>query len=121
MPISNKDYEMWTRDPHLAGQTGLSRYYDFGDGPPAEAVQDESGFYRKVAQYFFLHPAEADEYVVETKPGDARRPVAGAPYSLQVCDVSLTMARAGCEKAQHSSSARTTTRATARCASRAST
>ena len=40
----NKDYEMWTRDPHLAGQTGLSRYYDFGDGPPAEAVQDESGF-----------------------------------------------------------------------------
>ena len=45
---------MWTRDPHLAGQTGLSRYYDFGEGPPAEAVQDESGFYRKVAQYFFL-------------------------------------------------------------------
>ncbi len=63
----NKDYEMWTRDPHLAGQTGLSRYYDFGEGPPAEAVQDESGFYRKVAQYFFLHPAEADDYVVETR------------------------------------------------------
>ncbi len=62
----NKDYEMWTRDPHLAGETGLSRYYDFGEGPPAEAVQDESGFYRKVAQYFFLHPAEADDYVVET-------------------------------------------------------
>src|SRR5437763_1259123 len=31
----DKDYEMWTRDPHLAGQTGLSRYYDFGEGPPA--------------------------------------------------------------------------------------
>ena len=52
----DKDYGMWTRDPHLAGQTGLSRYYDFGDGPPAEAVQDESGFYRKVAQYFFCTP-----------------------------------------------------------------
>ena len=24
----DKDYEMWTRDPHLAGKTGLSRYYD---------------------------------------------------------------------------------------------
>ncbi len=68
----NKDYEMWTRDPHLAGRTGLSRYYDFGEGPPAEAVQDESGFYRKVAQYFFLHPAEADDYVVETEEVQAR-------------------------------------------------
>jgi len=93
----NKDYEMWTRDPHLAGETGLSRYYDFGDGPPAEAVQDESGFYRKVAQYFFLHPAEAGDYVVETKPGTAQA-VAGMPYSLQVCDVPLTMARPECEK-----------------------
>ncbi|MGC1451099.1 MAG: trehalase family glycosidase [Candidatus Sulfotelmatobacter sp.] len=100
----NKDYEMWTREPHLAGQTGLSRYYDFGEGPPAEAVQDESGFYRKVAQYFFLHPAEADDYVVEVKPGSSQpaptQPVAGMPYSVQVCDVSLTMARAECEKAR---------------------
>jgi alpha,alpha-trehalase len=105
----NKDYEMWTRDPHLAGQTGLSRYYDFGEGPPAEAVQDESGFYRKVAQYFFLHPAEADDYVVETKDGSnqggstqgaSMQPVAGSPYSLQVCDVPVTMARAECEKAK---------------------
>jgi len=97
-----KDYEMWTRDPHLAGQTGLSRYYDFGDGPPAEAVQDESGFYRKVAQYFFLHPAEADDYVVETNPASNQsvQPVAGSPYSLQVCDVPLAMARAECEKAK---------------------
>lgn len=100
----NKDYQMWTRDPHLAGQTGLSRYYDFGEGPPAEAVQDESGFYRKVAQYFFLHPAEADDYVVETKDGSTQgpsmQPVAGSPYSLQVCDVPVTMARAECEKAK---------------------
>lgn len=95
----DKDYGMWTRDPHLAGETGLSRYYDFGDGPPAEAVQDESGFYRKVAQYFFLHPVEAGDYVVETNSGSAQ-PVAGAPYTLQVCDVSMTMARAGCEKAK---------------------
>jgi alpha,alpha-trehalase len=95
----DKDYGMWTRDPHLAGQTGLSRYYDFGEGPPPEAVQDESGFYRKVAQYFFLHPAQADGYVVEMNPATTE-PVAGSPYSLQVCDVSMTMARAECEKAK---------------------
>ncbi len=94
-----KDYGMWTRPPHLAGETGLSRYYDFGEGPPAEAVQDETGFYRKVAQYFFLHPAEADDYVVEIKP-ETTQAIAGSPYALQVCDVSLTMARAECEKAK---------------------
>jgi alpha,alpha-trehalase len=40
----NHDYEMWIHNPHLAGQTGLSRYYDYGDGPPQEAVKDETGF-----------------------------------------------------------------------------
>jgi len=95
----DKDYEMWTHAPHLAGQTGLSRYYDFSEGPPAEAVQDESGFYRKVAGYFFFHPGESDDYIVEDKPGRTQ-PVAGAVYALQVCDVSLPIAQAGCEKAR---------------------
>jgi alpha,alpha-trehalase len=94
-----KDYEMWNRDPHLAGETGLSRYYDFGEGPPAEALQDETGYYRKVATYFFFHPAQADNYIVENLPG-VTEPVAGAGavYTQQVCDVSVTMARAECEK-----------------------
>jgi alpha,alpha-trehalase len=95
----DKDYGMWTREPHLAGQTGLSRYYDFGEGPPAEAVQDESGFYRKVAMYFLLHPSLADDYIVESKPGQTQ-PVAGASYSLNVCDVLHTMAQPECEKSR---------------------
>jgi alpha,alpha-trehalase len=92
----NKDYEMWTRDPHLAGQTGLSRYYDFGDGPPPEAVKDETGFYRKVAEYFFLHPEQADDYIVENSPRSEEL-AAGAAYTLQVCDAPTTMARPECE------------------------
>src|SRR5205807_1554410 len=27
-PYAVRDYELWTREPHLAGETGLSRYYD---------------------------------------------------------------------------------------------
>lgn len=92
-----KDYEMWNREPHLAGDTGLARYYDFGEGPPAEAVQDESGFYRKVSTYFFFHPAQADNYIQENLPGTTQS-VAGSLYSQQVCDVPMTMARAECEK-----------------------
>ena len=95
----SKDYEMWTREPHLAGDTGLSRYFDFGDGPPAEAVQDESGFYRKVSEYFFMHPADADRYIVDTT-NPPSQPVAGLQYSLQVCDVSLTMEPGTCETQQ---------------------
>jgi alpha,alpha-trehalase len=92
----SKDYEMWTHDPHLAGDTGLSRYYDFGDGPPAEAVKDETGFYRKVAQYFFFRPEQGDSYVVEN-PSDMEQPVAGAGYTLQICDDATTMSRPECE------------------------
>jgi len=88
-----KDYEMWNRDPHRAGDTGLSRYYDFGDGPPPEAVKDETGFYRKVASYFFFHPAQADAYIVH----DVRPPQAsGSGYTLQICDAT-TKGSAGCE------------------------
>jgi alpha,alpha-trehalase len=92
-----KDYDMWNRDPHVAGETGLSRYYDFGDGPPPEAVQDESGFYRKVAAYFFLHPAQADSHIVEGRPG-AGQSVAGSAYTLQICDISSALAGAACDE-----------------------
>jgi alpha,alpha-trehalase len=42
-----RDHAMWTQDPHLAGSTGLSRYYDFGEGPAMEALQDENDIYRR--------------------------------------------------------------------------
>lgn len=92
----SKDYEMWTHDPHLAGDTGLSRYFDFGDGPPPEAVKDESGFYRKVAEYFFFHPAQADGYLV-AKGQESPDSVAGTAYTLQICEAQTTMSRPECE------------------------
>lgn len=95
-PYLEKDYSMWTRDPHLAGSTGLARYYDFGDGPPAEGLQDEGGFYRKVVSHFMVHPEQADHYLVEQEKGKAHTSP-GSSYAITVCDVSLTMARAECE------------------------
>src|SRR2546426_10559520 len=35
-----KDYGLWTHAPHLAGETGLSRYYDFGSGPVPELAAE---------------------------------------------------------------------------------
>jgi alpha,alpha-trehalase len=95
-PYLEKDYSMWTRDPHLAGPTTLARYYDFGDGPPAEGLQDEGGFYRKVVSHFMVHPDQADHYLVEQ--GREQAAVGpGSSYGITVCDVSMTMARPECE------------------------
>ncbi len=58
--FASKDYESWNREPHTAGSTGLSRYYDFGNGPAPESLKDEAGSYRKVAGYFLLHPQAAE-------------------------------------------------------------
>jgi alpha,alpha-trehalase len=78
-----RDHAMWTRAPHLAGDTGLSRYYDFGDGPATEALQDENDIYRRVAGYFLLHPT-LPSYEVEVSGADTNA-VSGSTYSVRVC------------------------------------
>ena len=95
-PYLAKDYGMWIREPHLAGPTGLARYYDFGDGPPPEGLQDEGGFYRKVVSYFMVHPEQADHYLVEQQKGKAAD-APGSSYAITVCDVATTKARPECE------------------------
>jgi alpha,alpha-trehalase len=93
---ASRDYEMWNGDPHLAGDTGLARYYDFGEGPAPESLKDEKDFYRLVANYFLLHGV-GGTYVVETAPAKSDVPVAGQDYTMEVCDVARTMVHPSCE------------------------
>ncbi len=79
-----RDHDMWTRAPHLAGNTGLSRYYDFGDGPALEALQDENDIYRQVATYFLLNPASPRNLVEEPDAPSAKAP--GSSYAVRVCN-----------------------------------
>jgi len=58
------DYEQWTHPPHLAGDTGLSRYFDHGEGPVPEIIGDPSDYYRGAAQYFLLHHGTKDPHLV---------------------------------------------------------
>jgi alpha,alpha-trehalase len=53
-------YRFWTTAPHLTDETGLSRYYDLGDGPAPEvlsAEKDAAGrtHYELVKQYYETH------------------------------------------------------------------
>jgi len=98
--FASKDYQMWNRDPHAAGDTGLSRYFDFGSGPAPESLKDETAFYRKVAGYFLVH-SEGRNYVEDMSKPKAGDAVAGALYSVQVCDVAGTVARPECDPARN--------------------
>src|ERR1700730_7303373 len=95
---ASKDYERWNQEPHVAGSTGLSRYYDFGNGPAPESLKDEAGVHRKVANYFLLHPQAGRGYLVEN--AGASDSAVGFQFSVQLCDATKTMAKPVCEPAK---------------------
>jgi alpha,alpha-trehalase len=94
---AKRDYGLWTREPHLAGSTGLSRYYDFGTGPAPESVKDETGHYRQVAAFFLSQADLGRDYLVARKPG--AETTVGPLFALQICDSSKAMAKAECDSA----------------------
>jgi alpha,alpha-trehalase len=91
---AEKDYQMWTRAPHLAGNTGLSRYYDFGNGPVPEGLKDESGYYRRVAAYFLEHPSSTPVLVEshDGNPGSSEpnENAIGPMFKLQLCEMAAS-------------------------------
>jgi alpha,alpha-trehalase len=64
VPHIEKYYAYWTAEPHLTPSTGLSRYFDMGEGPAPEVVsaeRDADGrtHYELVKQYFETHQITA--------------------------------------------------------------
>jgi alpha,alpha-trehalase len=60
IPTVEKYYRYWTSEPHLTPETGLSRYFDLGDGAAPEVTAsegDKNGHseYDLVKQYFRTH------------------------------------------------------------------
>lgn len=94
---ANRDYEMWLRAPHLAGATGLSRYYDFGEGPVPEGLHDETGYYHDVLAYFVKQMRQSP-YLVETGTADALK---HPEYSLRLCDDDSPEAHSKCVQLKH--------------------
>ncbi|MGH9431544.1 MAG: trehalase family glycosidase [Terriglobia bacterium] len=69
-PYAVKTYDLWTHAPHLAGDTGLSRYYDFEALPAPEVAEDGYRYYRDAAEYFREHPqlAQRELIIAKTEP-----------------------------------------------------
>lgn len=64
VPAIEKYYRYWTVPPHLTPETGLSRYFDEGEGPAPEVVaaeRDEHNrtHYDLVREYFRTHQITA--------------------------------------------------------------
>jgi alpha,alpha-trehalase len=67
LPAIERYYRFWTTAPHLVPATGLSRYYDLGEGPAPEVVSDERDaegrtHYDRVREYYRTH--EVPDYDV---------------------------------------------------------
>lgn len=67
VPAIEKYYRFWTSEPHLIKETGLSRYYDLGEGPAPEVLSDERDaqgrtHYDRVKEYYRTH--EVKDYDV---------------------------------------------------------
>ena len=60
VPAIEKYYRFWIEAPHLTKETGLSRYYDLGDGPAPEVLSGERDpqgrdHYDLVKEYYRTH------------------------------------------------------------------
>lgn len=79
-----KNYDFWTEPPHLAGSTGLSRYYAFGSGPVPELGADTTAYYRNIVHYFLVHPEGSQPYLMQIRSNDENQKVMGPVFSLEL-------------------------------------
>lgn len=96
---AGRDHTLWVSKPHLAGSTGLSRYFDFGNGPAPESVKDETSHYRKVAAYFLSHRDAGENYVIASSAAKPSPLAAGPLFALQICDEVKTTVQDACDPA----------------------
>ena len=64
-----RDHDNWVATEHLVGDTGLSRYYDFGDGPVPEEARGDFEYYRK-AGVALLKRADGASFFQRAKASD---------------------------------------------------
>src|SRR5215813_222024 len=87
---AERDYELWTHAPHLAGDTGLARYYDLGEGPVPETGDDPS-YYLEVTNHLLTN-LQSDQSGYVTVGQESKTP----QFAAKVC-VSKNGARAASE------------------------
>ena len=100
LTIARLDLQLWMMAAHRADETRLARYYDFGEGPAPESIQDETDLYPKVAAFFLLHPDLDHGYVVapaEKSPADS---TIGPALTINTCEGTTKTPGRDCDPAK---------------------
>jgi alpha,alpha-trehalase len=84
---AERDYALWSATPHLAGDTGLARYDDIGEGPVSE-MADDSSYYPDVIRWLIAHPEVRTNYLVDAP--DNPTPVQAADLAKTSCDITTS-------------------------------
>lgn len=82
-PLALRDFSIWTRPEHRAGETGLARYFDYGEGPVQE--MRDAGYLREVIAWLRAHPDRDPGWLIDA----SKRPDAAEAARLKTesCDV----------------------------------
>jgi alpha,alpha-trehalase len=60
---ARRDHDFWLSDIHRAGDTGLARFFDIGEGPVPD-IADHSDYYIEVIKWLVDHPDVHTNYLV---------------------------------------------------------
>jgi alpha,alpha-trehalase len=84
---AQRDYALWISAPHRAGDTGLARYRDLGEGPVPE-MADDSDYYPSVIHWLLAHPEVHTSYLIDAP--DDPTPTQAATLSQTSCDITAS-------------------------------
>ncbi|MEO6806998.1 MAG: trehalase family glycosidase [Edaphobacter sp.] len=81
---AQRDYALWISPVHQAGDTGLARYYDIGEGPVPE-MADDSDYYPDVIRWLLDHPQVPTRYLIDAP--DNPTPAQAAALAKISCNI----------------------------------
>ncbi|MGD0443317.1 MAG: trehalase family glycosidase [Edaphobacter sp.] len=84
---AQRDYALWSSPPHLAGDIGLARYDDIGEGPVPE-MADDSNYYPDVIRWLLAHPEVHTNYLIDAP--DVPTPAQASDLAKTSCDIATS-------------------------------
>jgi alpha,alpha-trehalase len=84
-PYARRDHDFWLSSMHRAGQTGLARYLDIGEGPVPD-IADHSSYYIDVIEWLVAHPDIHTNYLIPAPENPS--PAEWAVLAKTSCDPS---------------------------------
>jgi alpha,alpha-trehalase len=84
-PYAHRDHDFWLSSMHRAGQTGLARYLDIGEGPVPD-IADHSSYYTDVIDWLVAHPDLHTNYLIPAPQNPS--PAEWAMLAKTSCDPS---------------------------------